>query len=772
MKKIFTLFMSGVVAVSAMAQTIDNPTSDANTIKNAFWSGQTQTVYIKAPANGKQIALKNFTPNSTGSLHLVGVPDENGLLPEISFEITIPQSTEDSRFSWTFENLRLSSRYTTNWSAGQSKYHFSYKDSASHYMDTLAFVNCEFNNIIRGFWRAQNLSTKTGNDGAGGYVDGGSINVIRVEGCTFHNAPQNNLFTLFLMGQRVSEMTFRNNTFYDIPQLNGLVSFNYMDSEALREDLNFTFENNTLAVGSKSILFNFGSNIGQMSEFHINNNFFLYPDFYNEWSQSMGVDSTVVNANFGNYGILKAATLNTIEVKKNVFYGYAPKVQDSYNAEAGEEPTWSGDSTALTLDSLYMKDVDMTWSTFTDAPNGLFYIYNKEKVYTAGVDGQPIGSLLNYTTTEYKVVTLELKAEGSNSAILSANPEAKSYLAGDVVRVSYNTRGLSDFLGWTVNGKDAGMDNPIELTLNENTTLVGKFQEHDYLAVFDFTNRGKDTKDAPYYSEVYKTDSALTINYRTWDDVTSAYVDTVTNAVYSRSDKFSKPCIVVRTQNLYNNQHPDYLYITAPALEAGAKITSGVGTDNFIYSKTNIDVREIGASDWTNIGSVTLNPDTVKYEITSFHVNNPDLFSDAEDNPYEATKYFESNTWHPVTADIPAQFAGKAIEIRFIGDPTSAPFMAADQYGNMKVQHANGVYDSEDPYTAKKIEDGSAYFAGKEYLYLSAIEIDGTLAKVAAISEIAADGQNSGRMYDLLGRQVNGAKAGLFIQNGKVVMVR
>ena len=769
MKKIFTLFMSGMVAVSALAQSKANPTSDANTIKNAFWSGSDQVVYIKAPDNGSQIALKNLTPNNTGSLHFIGVPDSLGHLPEISFEITIPQSTEDNRFSWTFENLRISSRYSATWASGSSKYHFSYKDSASHYMDTLAFVNCEFNNIIRGFWRAQNLPTKTGNDGAGGYVDGGSINVVRVEGCTFHNAPQNNMFALFLMGQRVSEMTFRNNTFYDIPLMNGLVTFSYMDSDALREDLNFTFENNTLVVGAKSRFFDFSNNIGQMSEFHINNNFFLFPDFYNTWAQNMGVDTATVNANFGNIGILRAATANTIEAKNNVLNGYIYGLEDYYDAKAGEEPTWTSapDSSSLT-----MADVNMTWNTFTDAPNGLFYIYNKEKVYTAGVDGCPIGDTTNYTNVEYKVVTLDIQAEGSKSAILSASPSSASYLSGEVVRVSYNTRGLSDFLGWTVNGKDAGMDNPIELTLTENTVLVGKFQEHDYLAVFDFTNRGKDTKDAPYYSEVFTTDSALQINYRTWDVATSAYADTVTSAVYSRSDKFSKPCIVVRTQNLYNNQHPDYLYITVPALEAGAKITSAIGTDNFIYSKTNIDVREVGAAEWTNIGSVQLNPDTVKYEITSFHVNNPTIFTDASGNPYEATNYFESNTWHPVSADIPAKFAGKAIEIRFMGDATSAPFMAADQYGNMKVQYANNVYDSEDPYTAKKIEDGTAYFSGKEYLYISAIEIDGKLSGAAAISEIASDGQNSGRMYDLLGRQVNGAKAGLFIQNGKVVMVR
>lgn len=768
MKKIFTLFMSGMVAVSALAQSKANPTSDANTIKNAFYSGSDQTVYIKAPANGSAINLKKFTPNNAGNLHFIGVPDSLGHLPEIDFEITIPSNTDENRYSWTFENLALGTTYVSTFATNNSKYHFSYKDSAAHYMDTLAFINCEITNIARGFWRAQNLSTKTGNDGAGGYVDGGAINTVRVEGCTFHNAPQNTLFSIFYMGQRVSEMVFRNNTIYDIPQMNSLVAFGFMESESLREDLNFTFENNTVVVGSKSRIFDFGSNVGQMSEVHINNNFFLYPDYTSAWAQEKAVNDSIVNSNFGKQGIVRIAFAGGgIEVKNNVLYGYIYGIDDPLDAD--KQATWTSDPDSS---SLTMADVNMTWNTFTDAPNGLFYIYNKEKVYTAGVDGCPIGDTTNYTNVEYKVVTLDIQAEGSKSAILSASPSSASYLSGEVVRVSYNTRGLSDFLGWTVNGKDAGMDNPIELTLTENTVLVGKFQEHDYLAVFDFTNRGKDTKDAPYYSEVFTTDSALQINYRTWDVATSAYADTVTSAVYSRSDKFSKPCIVVRTQNLYNNQHPDYLYITVPALEAGAKITSAIGTDNFIYSKTNIDVREVGAAEWTNIGSVQLNPDTVKYEITSFHVNNPTIFTDASGNPYEATNYFESNTWHPVSADIPAKFAGKAIEIRFMGDATSAPFMAADQYGNMKVQYANNVYDSEDPYTAKKIEDGTAYFSGKEYLYISAIEIDGKLSGAAAISEIAADGQNSGRMYDLLGRQVNGAKAGLFIQNGKVVMVR
>lgn len=746
--------------------------------------GNAHLHYGVTTLNGDSVRYYNWTadpnPNAAphrGKIWYIGVDDENG--NKAVFKPRVYYQNYDSVYhsSWIFENLNLQD-YAPN---DSKSYMFRFDRNSSDF-DTICFRNCELSNLGQYvLWFAPlnlkryyydykdtkaydpfnftEMPTSTSN--ANYYPISGVIDYFGIENCTVHGRPNTKASPFYYGSHIFLEVNISNNTFYDMPYLSGLIDINNLNLEEFEENAqtsDIRFVNNCWYVannGSKA-LFNFGRKLGQMSNVEFRNNIFMYPD----WTDDLNVAGT------NQYGLVDAYEINVV-AHNNVFDGYvAPFAKYNRPFDAVEDANAGLWYEADTTGNYSPADVSLSWNDMLDASGKLFQLTNSHKAYTAGKDGAPLGDTRWYVSTMPSKCVVKLDIQGSNTADVTMTPQKDLYLSGDVIRLTVDTHGLSDFIGW----EDGSTDLVREVTVGDkDLTLVAKFKEHDYLAIFNFQERGADKHDAPYYSEVYKTTLPLEINYRTWNAATTAYVDTVANAVYSRGNKFSRPCIVVRTQKLYGNEHPDYLYITLPALDAGAKISTAIGTDNFIYSRTNIDVREVGTDTWTNIGSVTLNPDSVKYEVTTFHVNNPTIFADAEGNPYEATHYFLSNTWHPVSADIPASFAGKALEVRIMGDATSKPFLAADQYGNMKVQYANGVYDSEDPYTTKKVADGTAYFSGTEYLYLSEIEIDGSLYGTSAISQVVANEQTAGRMYDLLGRPVSGkAPAGIFVRNGRL----
>lgn len=54
-----------------------------------------------------------------------------------------------------------------------------------------------------------------------------------------------------------------------------------------------------------------------------------------------------------------------------------------------------------------------------------------------------------------------------------------TYYRGDIVTCNATPKSGYDFNGWTINGEDAGSDNPLQLTVTGNTNLVALFTEED-----------------------------------------------------------------------------------------------------------------------------------------------------------------------------------------------------------------------------------------------------------------------------------------------------
>ena len=276
MKKIFTLLCAAAFCGAISAQTshrydVANKTQFDKTMDAiatlpagdaayVYISGYVDVGTLKNSADGKmQPTLRN--------IHFIGVDDEEtGEKATLSMEMQLPAgNTEADHFSLHYENLKL--RQTQGvW--GNSKHLMNFKDANKHYIDTLEFRNCELTELCRSLYRAEAQNKEE---------DAGTMKVLIMENCTMHNGfRQSNAMPAIYMAQPVNEMIFRNNTFYDLTYLNGLVSFGTMTENTGRQAVKFVFENNTVCAWSKSTLLGFGTGVSSESEFHIKNNIICY----------------------------------------------------------------------------------------------------------------------------------------------------------------------------------------------------------------------------------------------------------------------------------------------------------------------------------------------------------------------------------------------------------------------------------------------------------------------------------------------------------------
>ena len=226
------------------------------------------------------------------NIHLIGVDDENGNKATLRMEMRIPAgNTEADGFSLHYENLKLQQ---TQGIWGNSKHLMNFKDANKHYIDTLEFINCELTELCRSIYRGE--VSGAGKD----FTGAGTLKVFRMENCVVHNGfRQSNAFPAIYIAQPVNEMTFRNNTFYDLTYLNGLVCFGNVSENAGRQAVKVTFENNTICAWSKSSLLSFANGVSSDSEFHIKNNIILQPTWADDMNGRFG-DS---KDNHGNMGI-------------------------------------------------------------------------------------------------------------------------------------------------------------------------------------------------------------------------------------------------------------------------------------------------------------------------------------------------------------------------------------------------------------------------------------------------------------------------------------
>lgn len=750
MKKIFTLLCAAALMGSANAQNITSVTvekaADLQTAINdaaTLSAGDIAYIYIKGDIN-----LKSFTfPATTRNIHFVGVNDDEGNQAVLRAEFVFPTNeSENDGFGATFENLHL---MDNNGEWGNSKHFMNFKDANKHFVDTLRFSNCEISNICRSFVRCQI-------DGAGeDYTGAGTFKHFEMTNCRFHNASrQANAMPLIYMAQPTNTMVFRNNTFYDLTYLNALVTYNYMTDNTGRQALKFNFENNTVIAWSKSTLFNFGSYVNNESEFHIKNNFFLFPNWVDECNNRFGDTNSVhldmetidenpsaangpmteeeVAARLEKGTVLTNIEGGLLQLENNVLSGF--RHQNLNDAiEVGDVlPIGDTEMEEDEISFYTMEDVAFAWTDFADAQMDMFQINVSHPVHSAGVKGAPIGDENNYTDKVIKVVYVTTHVEGSKSASITLTPQKDAYMSGDVVTLTANLNGsLNTFKGWS-----NGMTEPtIEVTLEDNLDITAQFEELNYLAVWNLddievNNVKKLSPVVPNYG-----DEALTLNYMryandsyfVWNTENSAFVNDIEdadekkaagNVFMTRNNKVAgdvRNCYLITTSAaefaLEADGHADYLFIEAPEMLDNTKLQFFVATDNVPYKKYAVATSADGET-WT--------------DAATFEMEN-------------------NGQWNLVEAELPA-----AKFIRIKGIESEGKFISAD---------------------FQELLDAGTNQITNEYLFVTELILmpsDGQ--GIVSVNHEATDSQAP--VYNLMGIRVNQAAHGLLIKNGQKFIVK
>lgn len=664
MKKLLTIVFAALLAsgMNAAEKRYDvaKPAdlTDALTDIESQGEGFVAYVYITDDINAKTLDLTS-RPNLR-NIHFIGVNDKEGNKATLRMEMKLPaNNTESSGFSLHYENLRL---MQTQGVWGNSKHLMNFKDSNKHYIDTLEFLNCELTELCRSIYRGEAQSTES---------DAGSMKVFRMENCVVHNGfRQNNTMPAIYMAQPVNEMTFRNNTFYDLTYMNGLVSFGTMTENTGRQAIKVVFENNTICAWSKSSLLGFAGGVSTESEFHIKNNIILQPTWADEMNCRFGDISTKdPNIHYGGMktieedpealdGILteteiqeridKGVVLTNldgglVQLENNLLFGF--KYQNLAEAIETGDIIPIGDTEEEFFDefapALTMEGVPFAWTDFTDAQNDMFQINISSPAYTAGKNGAPLGDTNNYTTQVIKEVTVSVKVEGSETVTFTVDPAQEKYFTGNKITITLHDhnnalRTMNTFKGWS----DGSMETTRIIELEGNIDLTATYESaiNNVVSWFDFgvTPTQGQNKLPDYKADVFAegNQAVATMFY------VPSIVDEDNNAIgleegYKQADgtenrfnwragKFgedpaeSQICVVSRKTSAlaHNAGTPDFFAFTFSTTGLkGIEFSAFCGTDNFGYKTQLADYSLDEGKTWTNFAKVDLESRDAEYSI-------------------------------------------------------------------------------------------------------------------------------------------------------------
>ena len=719
MKKIFTsmLAMAALMlpnAASAGNVLVENANDLISEITKVREPGTIDTIYVKWIQGGMNIKTQVLPPS--GSMHIIGLPnEETGEKAMVLAEFIQPSSekngsssvkgnTIEDKFSIHFENLILED---FNGVGGNSKHFFNAKDTCTHCIDSLVFKNCEIRNLCRSFFR-QEPQSKT--------KPAGYINYFGMENCQIHYGfTQTNAMPFIYIAQNTTEMVFRNNTFYDLPGLNTLITFAYMTEDTGREVLDFTFENNTVVASPKSTLMNFNGYVAPESSFKVNNNIFLYP-YWSDDLNNPGMTDEEIEAKARRNII--STQFGIVEAQNNILEGYKGTTA-LIDEESGE-----GEPYDLIENELTMADVPFEWTDFADHLNKNFKIWKGKPIYTAGVDGAPIGDLNNYSDIQIVSVSVNPTIVGSKSATVIVSPSKPVYESGEVITLTANTNGkLNTFKGWST----GETDQTITVTLGEeDLNITATFEELPYVAAWNFQQLEKNNVKLAAPLAPNFGDETLTLNYAKWSVDDEAYVDQTTDAIVTRTNKTGddiRYCFLMNTaeeifaQAADGEGHADYAYINIPTA-VDSKLMFSAASDNVPYKKYAIEYKTDG--DWTKIKEVEVDESFI-------------------------------GKWVDIEAELPAAIVGKPAQVRIKGIESEKQFISAD---------------------FQELIDLGTNSVKAEFLFVSELYLVKTGA--AGINDLTAGkAQNANApVYNMMGMKVNKNAKGLLIQNGRKFIVK
>lgn len=703
MKKIIS-FVVGALMLSTAAwadsYVVDNK-GDFGIAWNAIGKtvGQKDTIIVTASMGGINVNTKDTGPQK-GVIYIIGQNDEDGKVPRLDLQIGIDTCTEKA-FSLIFENLTLSRRSTGTGEIVSSR-------STPTYIDTLAFRNCE----VLEFGRWPYRST----------CDGGNINYFEVSGCTFHDADGEQ--EMFRFSQSIVEAVMVNNTFYNLPNMKALFALTRVPDEAAKENLIFTFENNDVFVANaaKGALIQVGSCAGMASEYYINNNLFLYPDWVNDMNLPLPEEKQTMIFS-GAYG--------SVFAQNNVIENCRPWTDGMIIDEEGEGAWLNYDeSTGEVADitgNMTMAEAQLDWSDFAARESGDFSIWNGHNLYTAGIEtayikGKFIGAERWYTDTQKIKASFSYEIEGSQSAKVNIDPMKDQYFIGDEITLTADCNGLNTFNGWS----DGNTDLEHKIVLEGDLAITARFTEIDYLAAWNLDQLTKNNEEfaSPLVANYTNKAGDYTLAYAGFDGSDSSFVSTRNNKFSSRVLDL-RNCVAIRESSdlLDETKTPGYVYIKFPTKGCSdMKFHAVVGTDGYCSDKINLEYSLDGLN-WTPLASAA-----IKEAADS---DNPDLMG--------------QGLWFPLEADLPATLEEKdAVWVRVIADTEAGRTMTPPQAtGDVEI---------------------NTYF-----LYVGEIRVSAT-TDGSAIEEVKADEQISKDepIYDIMGRRVFNVEPNrIYIQKGK-----
>ena len=481
MKKIFTLavaFMATTLSYQAVADskvvtTSAEFTSALNSLSHQ--AGARDTIFVNPESPDVIISSGSGTFKNVptaGKLWIIGVP--TNFRPIVQMRWQGENDTEpNSDLGLYFENVNLQYPSGNLASSGQVLYWVNCKCD----IDSLVLRNCDLSNYPRTFYRSVPSTDENGN-----YEAMGTINYFEMSGCRVYNnnVTSGNRWPCIYFGQVPIEVVFRDNTFYDMPYLKSIFTMGYITDETGRSDGYVTFENNTVMVAGSYVgsgafsVINVGNYMGMASEFYINNNLFLYPDYVDDLNLEKTDSPTIISCAYGS-----------IYASNNVIEGYKPWIAGNNKDEDTGEGTWL---LADTANNYTMADVELAWDDFYDRYNKNFQLLKSYKAYTAGVDidGNPtyVGAGEWYVD-EFPVkaavnVTIE---GGSTTASINVQPQKAIYFVGDEITVEIDLHdGLNTFMGWS----DGVMEMNRTITLTGDLDLTAKVVSQNYELMWDF----------------------------------------------------------------------------------------------------------------------------------------------------------------------------------------------------------------------------------------------------------------------------------------------
>ncbi len=693
MKRISYFLMLFALMFSLGMQAKQTLVKNATELKSVFPAAQDADTILLAPGVYNVSNSLFFPP--TGIITLMSkytnIPDSIATLQMNMQGSTIAAGVKAGLI---FEYLKLQHNNPTATSG-----HIIYINKKFGNIAKLVFRHCDISNGVRGLFR----SVKPDNTTDVTYTSCGDLDYLEMTNCLVHNTfvTSGNAWPLLYLGHLPLEVNISNNTFYDLAYMKNIFTMSYADPNSGR-NAKINFKNNTVCTSVSNNYIATSNYLGEETEFNIENNVFLMPN----WTNTLNVANGVLPAIVSCKGGLITAKNNLVEGPKAWIKG------QTLDAEG-----LGGFVLIDTTNTYTMANLEQAWTDFADPVNGDYSFLSGKKLATYGVGGTPIGDtrwLKNFTTprtlsvsftpetitptitptrgfyengTAVKVTSsavdgytfkgwkdlatgnvvsmdnpytvtlssdLNLQAQyivlqpravavtvsGSTSATYTITPAKTIYYEGDAITIALNKHFINEFTGWS----DGNTDMTRNITIAGDINLTANFTEHPYILAWDFHQLTTNNSTFAKLESNHAKDAANKgyMIYMSADTV--AKIETRNNK-FTTVGKELYNCLTRKTP-IENTSKPSYVYIKFSTKGlSNLRVKSIYATDNSFFKVQKMDYSVNGGA------YTTFATDTVSGNIDQI--------------------------WRPFSAKLPVAAENQdSIAIRWVADPTTEQLFA------------------------------------------------------------------------------------------------